>query len=79
MLYCSWCDNQFYDGETHIIRLACQQEIPMHAECFAAWCANERELIKVFGAGDGTESVQWWERTFRDSQIEATRSEMSIR
>ncbi len=76
MLYCSWCDNQFFDGEVHVIRLACQQEVPMHQECFAAWCANERDLLRVFG---GDESVQWFERTFRDAQIAETLAEMSIR
>lgn len=70
MLYCSWCDNSFFDGETIIIRLCNHQEIPMHAECFSAWCDNERELLKIFGTDTLSDAVQWFERPFRLSQIE---------
>jgi hypothetical protein len=71
MIFCSWCDRPFFDGEPQTIRDLNGTEIPYHCGCFEHWRKNETVLSEIFNEGDVTweTTSTTFERIYRDSQI----------
>ena len=72
MLFCNRCDKPFYDGEEITIRNLNGTELVYHHSCFISWTDEQREVEKSFGGcfeQDSEKTVEYYSRTFRDSQI----------
>lgn len=67
MIFCSYCDHPFHDGEVLTIRLDHETERPYHTECFAKWYGGEKAAAQQVGESFVT---QWFRRPFFERQIQ---------
>lgn len=74
MIYCHWCDREFYEGETITIRNLFGTEVPYHGGCFVGWAENEEKLREIFGEV-ADQDVEFFTRNFRAAQVESLSSD----